>query len=64
MDEKIITGFTVVQDPIGIKIAYVYSVIDANGTIKATNQSGSYIVTKQELMTSIDLIKNDIKSRL
>lgn len=61
---KIITGFTVVNDAMGVKIAYVYNSMDEDGNIKETNQTGSYIVTKQELTDSINAIKEDIQSRL
>lgn len=64
MNKKIITGFTVVQDPIGVKIAYVYSVINENGKIIEKNVNGSYIVTNQEIIASIDIIKADIQVRL
>lgn len=61
---NIITGFSIVQDPAGTKIAYVFSAIDSDGNILESNKRGSYIVVNENIKEAIETIKTDIQPRL
>lgn len=43
-----VTGVGFVQSPEGMRVAYRYATIDANGNITASNQRGSYIDDSEE----------------
>ena len=61
---KILTGFAVVTDSIGKRIAYTYSEVDEVGNIIKSNTKESYVVLSEEELTLINSIEEKIKSRL
>ena len=61
---KILTGFAVVTDSIGKRIAYTYSEVDEVGNILKSNTKESYVVLSEEELTLINSLEEKIKSRL
>ena len=61
---KILTGFAVVTDSIGKRIAYTYSEVDEVGNIIKSNTKESYVVLSEEELTLINSLEGKIKSRL
>ena len=61
---KILTGFAVVTDSIGKRIAYTYSEVDEVGNIIKSNTKESYVVLSEEELTLINNLEEKIKSRL
>lgn len=61
---KILTGFAVVTDSIGKRIAYTYSEVDEVGNIIKSNTKESYVVLSEEELTLINSLEEKIKSRL
>ena len=61
---KILTGFAVVTDSVGKRIAYTYSEVDEVGNIIKSNTKDSYVVLSEEELTLINNLEEKIKSRL
>ena len=61
---KILTGFAVVTDSIGKRIAYTYSDVDEKGTIVNSNIKESYVVLDIEEVVLINQLEEKIKTRL
>lgn len=61
---KIITGFAVVKDSTGHRIAYTYSEIDEKGLITSSNKKESFVVLDEESKTLITQLENIINKRL
>lgn len=61
---KILTGFAVVTDSVGKRIAYTYSEVDEVGNIIKSNTKESYVVLSEEELTLINSLEEKIKSRL
>ena len=61
---KILTGFAVVTDSIGKRIAYTYSEVNEQGTIINSNIKESYVVLDNEEVGLINQLEEKIKTRL
>ena len=61
---KILTGFAVVTDSIGKRIAYTYSEVDEKGTIINSNIKESYVVLDDVEVGLINQLEEKIKARL
>ncbi|MBP3931792.1 MAG: hypothetical protein J6D47_19770 [Peptostreptococcaceae bacterium] len=61
---KILTGFAVVTDSIGKRIAYTYSDVDEKGTIINSNIKESYVVLDDSEVGLINQLEEKIKTRL
>lgn len=61
---KIITGFAVIKDSLGKKIAYTSSEVDEDGKVINSNVKQSFVVVDETLLDAIKIIENDINNRL
>lgn len=61
---KIITGFAVIKDSVGHRIAYTYSEIDEQGTIVSSNKKESFVVLDDESKLLIGQLEEIINKRL
>lgn len=61
---KIITGFAVIKDSVGHRIAYTYSEINEQGTIISSNKKESFVVLDDEPKLLISQLENIISERL
>lgn len=60
---KILTGFAVIKDSVGYRIAHTNSEVDEQGTIISNNNKESFIVLDAETKTLIEQLENKIKER-
>lgn len=61
---KILTGFAVIKDSVGYRVAYTYSEVDEQGNIKSSNNKKSFIVLEEETKGIIEQLENKINERL
>lgn len=61
---KVLTGFAVITDAVGKRIAYTYSTINDLGEVVESNAKTSYVVINEEEMKIIEQLENTIKARL
>lgn len=61
---KKLTGFYVINDTVGKKIAYTYSEINEEGTIINSNIRESFVVIDEEIGNSISIIEKKIEEKL
>lgn len=61
---KIITGFAVIKDSLGKKIAYTSTEVDENGKVINSNVKQSFVVIDESLLDAIKIIEKDINERL
>lgn len=59
-----LTGFQIINDNVGKKIAYNYSKIDDEGNIIKSNARGSFVVVDENLIVAINEIEKNINDRL
>ena len=58
---KILTGFAIVKDSVGNRIAYATSEVDETGTIVSSNNKESFVVLDPETNNLIEQIEEKIK---
>lgn len=61
---KILTGFAIVKDSVGNRIAYTTSEVDEAGTIVSSNNKESFVVLDPETNNLIEQIEEKIKERI
>lgn len=61
---NILTGFAIINDTIGKKIAYTHSEVDESGNIIKSNIKQSFAVIDGDLLNAITIIENNIKERI
>ena len=61
---KILTGFAVVKDGVGNRIAYATSEVDETGTVISSNNKASFVVLDDETNNLISELEKKIKERL
>lgn len=61
---KIITGFAVIKDSVGNRIAYTYSEINEQGTIVSSNKKESFVVLDDETNAIINKLESVINERI
>lgn len=61
---KVLTGFAVVTDSVGKRIAYTYSVVNESGIIVESNKKESFVVISPEEKAIITSLENIINTRL
>ena len=61
---KILTGFAIVKDSVGNRIAYATSEVDDTGTIVSSNNKESFVVLDPETNNLIEQIEEKIKERI
>lgn len=61
---KILTGFAVITDSMGKRVAYTYSTVNELGTITESNAKESYVVLDESEIELINKLEEKIKSRL
>ena len=61
---KRITGIAIVELAEGTRIAYTFSEIDENGNVISSNNKRSYVCLKDDVMSSISIIKKDAESHM
>lgn len=61
---KILTGFAIVKDSVGNRIAYATSEVDEVGTIVSSNNKESFVVLDQETNNLIEQLEKKIKERI
>lgn len=61
---KKITGFAVINSELGKKIAFTYAEIDDSGNITKSNTKESFVVVSEPILNAIQVIEDDINSRL
>ena len=59
-----ITGYAFVQTPEGLRVAYTYSKIDADGNVTASNIRGSYIDESEETAAFLAALEAKIMARM
>lgn len=64
MNKTVIKGFTMLKTAEGMRVSYVYSVIDQDGNVTKENINESFVVMDDELKTNIDSIVSFIESRM
>lgn len=61
---KFLTGFAVVKDSVGNRIAYTTSEVDEKGTIVSSNNKESFVVLDPETNNLISQLEEKIKERV
>lgn len=61
---KILTGFAIVKDSVGNRIAYATSEVDDTGTIISSNNKESFVVLDSETNNIIEQLEEKIKERI
>ena len=61
---KILTGFAVVKDGVGNRIAYATSEVDETGTVISSTNKASFVVLDDETNKLISELEKKIKERL
>lgn len=61
---KVLTGFAVVTDAVGKRIAYTFSELNEHGMVVDSNVKESYVVLEQDELNLITSIEEKIKTRL
>lgn len=62
MENKILTGFAVINRAEGKRVAYTHSVIDQEGNIKEDNVKNSFIALDEGLLTTIKELETYIEN--
>lgn len=61
---KLLTGFAVVKDNVGNRIAYTTSEVDKTGDIVSYNNKESFVVLDPETNNLIEQLEEKIKERI
>lgn len=61
---KILTGFAVLNDRNGKRIAYTYDVVDEMGSVTESNNKESYIVLDEETKSAISALEQLVENRM
>ncbi|MGL5190911.1 MAG: hypothetical protein ACRC7S_14815 [Cetobacterium sp.] len=61
---KVLTGFAVVTDAVGKRIAYTYSTVNEDGVVVESNTKESYVVLDEDELDLITQLEDKIKTRL
>ena len=61
---KLLTGFAVVKDNVGNRIAYSTSEVDKTGDIVSSNNKESFVVLDPETNNLIEQLEEKIKERI
>lgn len=61
---KKLTGFAVMTDAVGKRVAFTYSVVDESGLIVDSNKKESYVVLDEEELKLISDLEDKVKTRL
>ncbi|WP_195964028.1 hypothetical protein [Clostridium cuniculi] len=61
---KLLTGFAVVKDNVGNRIAYTTSEVDKTGDIVSSNNKESFVVLDPETNNLIEQLEEKIKERI
>lgn len=61
---KKLSGFSIINDTVGKKIAYSYSEINEDGTIIKSNVRESFVVIDEKILDFISTIEKKIDERL
>lgn len=61
---KKITSITILNRPEGLTNSYTYSVINDEGIVTERNKRESYVITDEEELSAVDVLKNKVKNRL
>ena len=61
---KKITSITILNRPEGLTNSYTYSVINDEGIVTERNKRESYVITDEEELSTVDVLKNKVKNRL
>jgi hypothetical protein len=64
MNKTVIKGFTMLKTAEGMRVSYVYSIIDQDGNVIKENVNESFVVMDDELKTNIDSIVLFIETRM
>lgn len=64
MNKTVIKGFTMLKTAEGMRVSYVYSVIDQDGNVTKENINESFVVMDDELKTNINSIVSFIETRM
>ncbi|SCJ51885.1 Uncharacterised protein [uncultured Clostridium sp.] len=61
---KVLTGFAVMTDAVGKRVAYTYSTVNEQGMVVESNIKESYVVLDKEESQLITALEDKIKTRL
>lgn len=61
---KVLTGFAVMTDAIGKRVAYTYSTVNEQGMVVESNIKESYVVLDEVEIDIIKQLEDKIKTRL
>lgn len=59
-----VTGYAFVQSPEGLRVAYKYAKIDADGNIVANNLRGSFVDESEETKTFLEALSRKILTHI
>lgn len=59
-----VTGYSFVQTPEGLRVAYTYSKIDSSGNVVQSNVRGSFIDDSTETAAFLEAMNQAILSRI
>lgn len=59
-----VTGYSFVQTPEGLRVAYTYSKIDSSGNVMQSNVRGSFIDDSTETAAFLETMNQAILSRI
>lgn len=63
-DLKMLTGFAVINDTVGKRVAFTYNVVTQEGKVKEQNVKKSFIVLDDETLKIIEQLEAKIKVKL
>lgn len=61
---KLLGGIAIINDSIGKRITYSYSVVDSNGVIIEDNKRESFLVLDQETLDLIKQLEEKVKGKM
>lgn len=61
---KLLGGIAIINDSIGKRITYSYSVVDNNGVIVEDNKRESFLVLDQETLDLIKQLEGKVKGKM
>ncbi|SCJ99160.1 Uncharacterised protein [uncultured Clostridium sp.] len=61
---KVLTGFAVMTDAVGKRVAYTYSTVNEQGMVVESNIKESYVVLDEVEIGIIKQLEDKIKTRL
>lgn len=61
---KILTGVAIINDTVGKRISYTYTVVDENGTVVENNKKESFVVLDEDTKQAVGTLETLVEARM